>query len=36
MTSKSHSGALPLIKFPFLRSDEINRDLDVFTNQFLA
>jgi hypothetical protein len=35
MASVSHSGTLPLIKLPLLRPDEINRDLDMFTDQLL-
>ena len=35
VTSVSHSSALPLVEFPFLGSDEIDRDLDMFTDQFL-
>ena len=35
MTSVSHSNTLPLVKLPFLGSDKINRDLDMFTDQLL-
>ena len=35
MASVSHSSAFPFIKFPLLRSDEINRDLYMFTDQLL-
>ena len=35
MARVSHSSTLPLVKLPLLRSDEINRDLDMFTDQLL-
>jgi len=35
MARISHSSTLPLVEFPFLWPDEINRDLDMFTDQLL-
>jgi len=35
MVSVSHSGTFPLIKIPLLRSNEINRDFNMFTDQLL-
>jgi len=35
VTSVSDGSTLPLIKLPLLGSSEINRDLDMFTDQLL-
>ena len=32
----SHGSTLPLVKLPLPRSDEINRNLDMFTNKLLS
>ena len=35
MISVSHRSAFTLIKLPLLGSDEVNHDLDMFTDQLL-
>jgi hypothetical protein len=35
MVRISYSSTLPLLKLPLLRSDEVNRDLDMFPDQLL-